>query len=140
MSTTHTLYDLVNEVDTMATMRQMMWLGGSTFEMEERPIPEPRPGEVRVRVHACGVCMTEVHQHEGLLPPSQPAPFVWGHEWCGTIDALGAGVRGLEIGAPVAVSSRGGFSEQVVVPAGNVVPLPAGVPLDAGIFLEPLAC
>ena len=91
----------------MATMRQVMWLGGSTLEMQECPIPEPGPGEVRVRVHACGVCMTEVHYHEGLVPPSMSAPSVWGHEWGGTIDKVGPGVSGLTVGIPVSASEPG---------------------------------
>src|SRR3954452_369855 len=124
----------------MAMMRQVMWLGGSTLEMQECPIPEPGSGEVRVRVHACGVCMTEVHQHEGLVPPTLPPPTVWGHEWSGTVDAVGADVCSLEVGTRVSASSRGGFAEQVVVRAANAVPLPHDVPLDAGVFLEPLAC
>jgi threonine dehydrogenase-like Zn-dependent dehydrogenase len=124
----------------MATMRQVMWLGGSTLEMQECPIPEPGPGEVRVRVHACGVCMTEVHYHEGLVPPSMSMPSVWGHEWSGTIDKVGPGVTDVTVGMPVSAASRGGFAEQAIVSTDNVVPLPQGVPLDAGIFVEPLAC
>jgi threonine dehydrogenase-like Zn-dependent dehydrogenase len=84
--------------------------------------------------------MTEVHYAEGLFPTPEPAPFVWGHEWGGTIDALGPGVTNLEVGAAVSGSSRGGFAEYVVLPADRVVPLPPGVPLDACIFVEPLAC
>ncbi|HZO24495.1 MAG TPA: alcohol dehydrogenase catalytic domain-containing protein [Chloroflexota bacterium] len=49
-------------------MRQLMWLGGSTQVVQECPTPDPGPGEVRVKVHACGVCMTEVHYAEGLFP------------------------------------------------------------------------
>jgi len=103
-------------------------------------MPEPGPGQVRVKVHACGVCMTEVHYAEGLFPTPEPAPFVWGHEWGGTVDALGPGVTGVETGAAVSVSGRGGFAEYVIVPIENLIPLPAGVPLDACIFVEPLAC
>jgi threonine dehydrogenase-like Zn-dependent dehydrogenase len=121
-------------------MRQLMWVGGATQQVQECPTPEPGPGEVRVKVHACGVCMTEVHYAEGLFAPPEPAPFVWGHEWGGTVDALGPGVVGVEVGAVVSGSSRGGFAEYVVLPAANVVPLPPGVPLDACIFVEPLAC
>jgi threonine 3-dehydrogenase len=84
--------------------------------------------------------MTEVHYAEGLFAPPEPPPWVWGHEWGGTVDALGPGVTGIEVGVAVSGSSRGGFAEYVVLPAANVVPLPAGVPLDAGIFVEPLAC
>jgi threonine 3-dehydrogenase len=84
--------------------------------------------------------MTEVHYAEGLFPTPEPAPVVWGHEWGGTVDALGPGVTGIEVGAAVSGSSRGGFAEYVVLPAANVVPLPPSVPLDACIFVEPLAC
>lgn len=121
-------------------MRQLMWLGGSTQQVQETSTPEPGPGEVRVRVHACGVCMTEVHYAEGLFPVPMPAPAVWGHEWGGTVEAVGAGVTDIPVGAAVAVSSRGGFAEQTVVPAEQVVLLPPGVPLDTVIFIEPLAC
>jgi threonine dehydrogenase-like Zn-dependent dehydrogenase len=121
-------------------MRQLMWLGGSNQQVQECPTPDPGPGEVRVKVHACGVCMTEVHYADGLFQPPEPPPWVWGHEWGGTVDALGPGVTGIEVGAEVSGSSRGGFAEYVVLPATNVVPLPAGVPLDACIFVEPLAC
>ena len=87
-------------------MRRLMWLGGANQQIQECPIPTPGPGEVRVRVHACGVCMTEVHYADGLFPTPAPAPFVWGHEWGGTVDALGAGVSGLEVGTAVSGSSR----------------------------------
>jgi len=84
--------------------------------------------------------MTEVHYADGLFPTPEPPPWVWGHEWCGTVDALGPGVTEVAVGAPVSVAGRGGFAEQTVVKIENVVPLPPGVPLDAGIFVEPLAC
>lgn len=121
-------------------MRQLMWLGGATQQLQDCPTPEPGPEEVRVRVHACGVCMTEVHYAEGLFPTPVPAPFVWGHEWSGTVEAIGSAVTSVAVGAAVSGSGRGGFAEQMVLPAENVVPLPPGVPLDAGIFVEPLAC
>ncbi|MCC7370402.1 MAG: zinc-binding dehydrogenase [Chloroflexi bacterium] len=121
-------------------MRQLMWLGGATQQIQDVPTPEPGPGQVRVRVHACGVCMTEVHYAEGLFPTPEPAPFVWGHEWGGTVEAVGPGVTDLPVGTVVAVSSRGGFAEQVVVAAEQVVVLPPGVLLDTVIFIEPLAC
>ena len=84
--------------------------------------------------------MTEVHHAEGLLPPPVPEPFVWGHEWGGTVETVGPGVSGLPRRSAVAASCRGGFSEQAVVPDENVVLLPQGVLLDTAIFLEPLAC
>jgi propanol-preferring alcohol dehydrogenase len=58
----------------------------------DRPVPRPGPGEVRVRVSACGVCRTDLHLAEGDLPPRHPAT-VPGHEVVGTVDAVGAGCR-----------------------------------------------
>jgi alcohol dehydrogenase, propanol-preferring len=63
----------------------------------ERPIPEPGPGEIRVRVIACGVCRTDLHLAEGDLPPHRPAT-VPGHEVVGTVDALGAGTSRFRVG------------------------------------------
>jgi len=67
---------------------------------EERPLPEPGAGEIRLKVLACGVCRTDLHVVDGEL--SKPAlPVVPGHEIVGLVDALGAGVSGLAIGQRV---------------------------------------
>jgi propanol-preferring alcohol dehydrogenase len=63
----------------------------------ERPVPEPGPGEIRVRVSACGVCRTDLHLVEGDLAPHRPRT-VPGHEVVGTVDALGPGSRRFEVG------------------------------------------
>src|SRR2546429_3141722 len=63
------------------------------FQIVERPIPEPPPGTVRVKVTACGVCHSDVLVKEGLWPGIQ-YPRVPGHEVTGTIDAVGAGTIG----------------------------------------------
>ena len=63
----------------------------------ERPIPEPGPGEIRVRVIACGVCRTDLHLAEGDLAPHRPST-VPGHEVVGTVDALGAGTSRFHMG------------------------------------------
>jgi alcohol dehydrogenase, propanol-preferring len=63
----------------------------------DRPAPEPGPGEIRVRVMACGVCRTDLHLAEGDLAPHRPAT-VPGHEVVGTVDALGAGTSRFRIG------------------------------------------
>ena len=119
-------------------MRRAVWVGGSHFELDESPIPEVMPGTVRVRIHACGVCMTEVHRTEGLLESIPPQ--VMGHEWVGTIEAAASNDPRLAVGTPVAGIGRGAFAEQIVIPAENAYSMPAGVPLDAGTFVEPLAC
>lgn len=72
------------------------------LQWTERADPQPGPGEIRLRVGACGVCRTDLHVVDGDLP--DPAlPIVPGHEVVGRIDALGAGVEGLRIGERVGV-------------------------------------
>ena len=78
------------------------------FEIVERPIPEPPPGTVRVKVTACGVCHSDVLVKEGLWPGIQ-YPRVPGHEVTGTIDAVGAGVIGWTRGHRVGVGWNGGY-------------------------------
>ena len=58
-------------------------------------MPEPGPGEVRVRVRACGVCRTDLHLAEGDLLPRRPQ-VTPGHEIVGEVDRLGPGSRPLE--------------------------------------------
>jgi alcohol dehydrogenase, propanol-preferring len=75
---------------------------GDPLRLEQRPDPPPGPGEVRLRVEACGVCRTDLHIVDGELP--LPAlPVVPGHEIVGRIEALGAGVAGLATGQRVGV-------------------------------------
>lgn len=120
-------------------MRCVVWTGGREFHLEARPVPEPGPGQVRVQVHACGVCLTEVHLFDGHLHTVQP-PRVPGHEFGGTIVALGPQVSGLALGQAVVCAGQGGFAEQVVLPAEWVFPLPAGVALERSAQAEPLLC
>ena len=63
----------------------------------ERPIPEPGPGQVRLRVVACGVCRTDLHLCEGDLAPRRPG-VIPGHEIVGVVDALGPGAAHATIG------------------------------------------
>ena len=63
------------------------------FEIVERPIPEPGPGSVRVKVRACGVCHSDSLVKEGGFPGLQ-YPRVPGHEVAGVIDAVGPGAPG----------------------------------------------
>jgi len=70
------------------------------FAIEQVRDPEPRAGEILVRVAACGVCHTDLHIHDGSVP--FPLPCVLGHEISGTAVALGDGVEGLAVGDRVA--------------------------------------
>jgi propanol-preferring alcohol dehydrogenase len=63
----------------------------------DRPIPEPGPGEIRIRVAACGVCRTDLHLAEGDLAPHRPSTIP-GHEVVGTVDALGGSTNRFQMG------------------------------------------
>ena len=78
------------------------------FEIVERPIPEPRAGSVRIKVHACGICHSDSLTKEGAFPGIQ-YPRVPGHEVAGVIDAVGPGVAGWEPGQRVGVGWNGGY-------------------------------
>ncbi|MES1162199.1 MAG: alcohol dehydrogenase catalytic domain-containing protein, partial [Rhizobacter sp.] len=72
------------------------------LQWQELPDREPGDGEIRVAVAACGVCRTDLHVVDGDLPEPK-LPVVPGHEIVGRIAAIGAGVRGLQIGQRVGV-------------------------------------
>src|ERR1051326_2036775 len=78
------------------------------FEIVERPIPQPAPGTVRIKVSACGVCHSDSLVKEGHWPGIQ-YPRVPGHEVAGSIDAIGAGVSGWVTGQRVGVGWNGGY-------------------------------
>ena len=72
------------------------------LQLTEFPVPGPGPGQVLVRVTACGVCRTDLHIIEGELPPRK-SPLVPGHQVVGIVEKLGPEVEGFEIGARVGV-------------------------------------
>jgi len=72
------------------------------LKLTELTEPLPGPNEVRVKVGACGVCRTDLHVVDGDLPGPK-LPIIPGHEIVGRVDALGPGVRGLELGQRVGV-------------------------------------
>lgn len=75
---------------------------GMPLEWIECSEPVPGPGEIRVKVLACGVCRTDLHVIDGELPPG-PLPIIPGHEIVGDIDAVGVGVDGLKPGQRVGI-------------------------------------
>jgi len=110
------------------------------------PLPEPDAGEVLLKVHACGVCHTELDEIEGRTPPPQ-LPVVPGHEVVGSVVGLGAGVNRHRIGERLGVGwihhssggedenltdafratgrdADGGYAEYMTVPADYAVPIP----------------
>lgn len=77
------------------------------FEIVEQSVPEPGPGLVRIKVHACGICHSDTLTKDGAFPGVQ-YPRVPGHEVIGTIDAIGSLVTGWEVGQRVGVGWHGG--------------------------------
>jgi alcohol dehydrogenase, propanol-preferring len=134
--------------------------------IEDRPIPEPGPGEVRLKIETSGVCHTDIHAAHGDWPSKPSLPLVPGHEGVGIVEALGEGVTRVEIGQRVAVpwlgdadgtcefcvrgmetycvaatftgyNVDGGYGEYSIAKADYVGIVPEGVdPLDAA----PLTC
>jgi propanol-preferring alcohol dehydrogenase len=82
-------------------------VGAGPLRRVERPLPEPSPGQVRVRVRCCGVCRTDLHLAEGDLPPRRPA-VVPGHEIVGDVDAVGPGGQRFAVGDRIGVAWLGG--------------------------------
>jgi propanol-preferring alcohol dehydrogenase len=75
---------------------------GGPLVWTQLPDRQPGPGQIRVKVGACGVCRTDLHVLDGELP-DQPVPIIPGHEIVGRIDALGDGVEGLALGERVGI-------------------------------------
>jgi hypothetical protein len=86
-------------------MKAAVYYGREDLRVEEIPDPEPGPGEMLVRVEACGICPTDLKKiQKGLLP----GPRVFGHEIAGTVAELGAGVSGWTIGDRAGIGWHGG--------------------------------
>ena len=75
---------------------------GEKLRLEERPDPVPGPGQIGLRVEACGVCRTDLHVVDGELPDPR-LPIIPGHEIVGIVEALGEGVTQPAIGDRVGV-------------------------------------
>ncbi len=145
-------------------MRAAISRGRRVLRVEDVSLPEPGPGEVRVRVSACGVCGTDLHLfHAGLLPIG----LTPGHEIAGTVDREGLGVSGFASGEPVVIEplrscgecracragrdsicpelrllglhESGGMAEYVVVPAHRLFRVPTGLDARIAALAEPVA-
>lgn len=104
--------------------------GPEALVLAECADPEPAAGEVRISVTAAGVNRADVMQRKGFYPPPPGASAYPGLEVSGTIDALGEGVTGWQVGDEVcALLSGGGYADLVCVPAGQLLPVPDGVSL-----------
>jgi D-arabinitol dehydrogenase (NADP+) len=146
-------------------MKAVVYDAPASYTITEVPTPEPRPGEVRVRVLQTGICGTDLHIHNGKF--FAEFPLTPGHELIGPVDALGEGTEGFRVGEYVCVNPNmncglceycraghtlmcanlkglgtnwpGSFAEYVSVPA-NLVYSVDGIDPDVSVFTEPTAC
>jgi NADPH:quinone reductase len=132
---------VITDAPTKAkVMQAAIVTGPGTLEVREVPRPEPGEGQVLIKLEGCGVCASNLTPWAGpewMQFPTEPGGL--GHEGWGTIEALGPGVTGFEIGDRVAALSYHSYASHDLADAGSVVRLPenlAGKPFPA----EPLAC
>jgi NADPH:quinone reductase-like Zn-dependent oxidoreductase len=104
--------------------------GPEVLRVAEEECPEPKEGEVRVRVLASGVALPDVMAREGVHPETPAVPFTPGWDLVGVVERVGAGVSGIEPGQTVAAMPiRGAYADFVCLPQHELVPVPSG--LDA---------
>jgi NADPH:quinone reductase len=104
--------------------------GPDALQVVEEECPEPKDGEVRVKVLAAGVCLPDLMMREGIHPETPRVPFTPGWDLVGVVDRLGSGVSGIEAGRVVAaLPISGAYAEYVCLPQRELVPVPPG--LDA---------
>ena len=139
--------------------------GKEKIEVRETPVPAPGPGEVLLRVRACGICGSDLHFYRGQLP--MPPVVSPGHEFAGEVVEVGEGVEGFPPGRRVVVEplrvcrrcshcrtgnyqlcprrvllgtfASGGLAEYVLVPDYTLYPLPDALDFELGALVEPLA-
>ncbi|MFC5833967.1 2,3-butanediol dehydrogenase [Nonomuraea insulae] len=158
-------------------MRAALWYGAKDVRVEDVPVTPPGPGEVTIEVAYCGICGSDLHEyadgpHAVPVGEAHPesgvaAPLILGHEFCGTVTEVGAGVTGLVPGDQVAVEphyrcgscprclageynicrhfgfaglmGHGGLAERATVPAYMLHRLPEAVSLEQAAVFEPAA-
>ena len=110
----------------MQVVRVHQFGGPEAMQFEEVETPEPGAGEVRVTIEATGVNFIDIYHRTGLY--KNPLPLALGQEAAGVVAAVGPGVDGVGVGDRVAWKDQfGSYATETVVPAGKVVPIPAGV-------------
>jgi len=115
--------------------------GPDALRLAEVPDPVPAAGEVLIATAAAGVNRADLMQRQGFYPPPPGASPYPGLECAGRIAALGDGVDGWQVGDEVcALLSGGGYAELVVVPAGQLLPLPNGTTVTEAASLPEVAC
>jgi NADPH2:quinone reductase len=102
--------------------------GPEAIQAVEEESPEPRAGEVRVRVRAAGVSLPDIMMREGIHPETPRLPFTPGWDLVGVVERVGAGVSGFAPGQTVAaLPIHGAYAEFVCLPSRELVPVPPGL-------------
>ncbi|CAB4743564.1 unannotated protein [freshwater metagenome] len=141
--------------------------GRGDFRIEDVPEPTVVPGTVKIDVEWCGICGSDLHEFEADTVSGYSPPVILGHEFAGTVSAVGDGVDHVRVGQRVAIEPfmycqtcefcitgdyhvcrdlsvvgvhnvGGGFAEQALVPAYTVHAMPDSVPFDIGALVEPI--
>ena len=130
-------------------MNAIVNTGPGTLRLLDCPEPSPGRGEVRIRTAACGICATDLEMIAGWERTAFPA--IPGHEWSGTVDAVGEDVdvrlmgtrcvaeNVLPDGGEVGFEHPGGYAECFLTRAANIHRLPESFPLAHAVLIEPLA-
>lgn len=126
--------------ESASRMRAAVVTAPGKVEIRDVPIPQPGPGQVRVRLEGCGVCASNLTPWEGpewMTFPTEPGDL--GHEGWGTVDAVGTNVTGLERGDRVATLGTRAYAEYDIADAAKVARIPGEL---AGVALpgEPFGC
>jgi putative PIG3 family NAD(P)H quinone oxidoreductase len=102
--------------------------GPEVMALVRRPVPEPGPGELLIKVAAAGVNRPDVLQRRGFYPPPPGAPSIPGLEVAGEVAATGKGVPAELVGQPAcALIAGGGYAEYAAAPVGQCLPVPPGL-------------
>ena len=110
--------------------------GPEVMEIKEGEAPDPGKSEVLIKVHAAGVNRPDVMQRQGLYPPPPSASPILGLEVAGEVVATGNDVSAWSVSDRVcALTNGGGYAEYVAVPAGQCLPVPAGLPMEEAAAL-----
>lgn len=151
--------------NTKMKAARLYGVGDLRVEDVDRPVIS-KDDEVLIRIHACGICPSDLRAYTGLRQPYRPFPYTPGHEWAGEIVAAGDGVEGFAVGDRVVPSwrvvcgicrycmrgihnfcenlqygrVRGGFASYGVAPAKSLLRIPEGVSYQQASFCEPVAC
>ena len=112
-------------------------IGVDALNWKSVPTPEPKAGEVRIRIEAASLNFPDLLIVQNKYQMKPPLPFVPGSEYAGVIEAVGEGVTHLQVGQAVAcLSGTGGFGTHTLAPAKLCMPLPAGFgSVDAAAFI-----